>query len=182
MAHCLAWTQSHCPHPAQLALIRHKFVISLVTSLKFANKQEKTLCYTNPEKNIFQLGIAKYEWSKFRTFLCSIQYFRCHYPTLVFFVLLIRYWLSWYARCTVDCLSPNCSGHGVCVAGDCLCYADYHGSDCSLQVVLPDGNCSLVCARDCSQHGVFDFAKQTCLCQWGWTGRNCQTGSFVDLL
>jgi len=74
---------------------------------------------------------------------------------------------------TVDCLSPNCSGHGVCVRGECLCYARYRGSDCS----LPAASDTVVCVRDCSQHGVFDFDKQTCLCQLGWTGGDCETGS-----
>lgn len=78
----------------------------------------------------------------------------------------------------VDCLSPNCSGHGVCLRGECLCYPGYRGSDCSLSAVVADANDSVVCVRDCSQHGVFDFGTQTCLCQLGWTGRGCETGSF----
>ena len=78
----------------------------------------------------------------------------------------------------VDCLSPNCSGHGVCVAGQCLCYIGYHGSDCSLPTThLADANGSVLCVRDCSQHGVFNFDTQTCVCQAGWTGRSCETGS-----
>jgi len=78
---------------------------------------------------------------------------------------------------TVDCVSRNCSGHGACVRGQCLCYAGYHGSDCSLQTTTPDANFSVLCVRDCSRHGVFDVRSQTCVCQSGWTGYSCENGS-----
>lgn len=102
----------------------------------------------------------------------------------VFFILLwCQYFVtSWVCvRCVmwcwvVDCLSANCSGHGVCVHGECLCYRGYHGSDCSLSLIVADSTDSVLCVRDCSQHGVFAFSEQTCVCQMGWTGRNCETG------
>jgi len=85
----------------------------------------------------------------------------------------VGHWLSSRAPvmwCVVDCLSPNCSGRGVCVGGECLCYGGYHGADCSLS------SDSVVCVPDCSRHGLLESDKQTCVCQSGWTGHNCETG------
>lgn len=76
----------------------------------------------------------------------------------------------------VDCLSPNCSGNGICIAGgQCRCFSGFWGSDCSLS--LHFGNATL-CVRDCSGHGTFDFPSQSCFCESGWTGADCEIGRY----
>ncbi|XP_076447152.1 teneurin-m-like [Babylonia areolata] len=72
----------------------------------------------------------------------------------------------------VDCLLPSCSGHGVCVHGHCRCFNGFKGRDCE----VPDKvNVTLICAQNCSGHGVFDVDSGTCVCQRHFSGRNCET-------
>ncbi|XP_053203899.1 teneurin-m-like isoform X2 [Panonychus citri] len=68
----------------------------------------------------------------------------------------------------VDCLDPNCSGHGVCVKGRCLCGRGWKGGDCSeIDLEL------LRCLPDCSRHGSFNIENGQCICEPHWTGVDC---------
>ncbi|XP_037070344.1 teneurin-m-like, partial [Pollicipes pollicipes] len=69
---------------------------------------------------------------------------------------------------TADCSDPTCSNHGVCSEGVCVCLAGWVGSSCQ----LPDERIRR-CLPDCSGHGVFDLARDRCLCDHMWTGRQC---------
>lgn len=37
---------------------------------------------------------------------------------------------SWLCLFLVDCVDPNCSGHGNCDHGQCHCHAGWTGSTC----------------------------------------------------
>lgn len=61
----------------------------------------------------------------------------------------------------------NCSGHGVCVGGSCLCNSGWGGPAC-------DGpSCNPPCVHGTCQEG------QTCSCQEGWQGTQCQNPLIV---
>ena len=91
-----------------------------------------------------------------------IHYFNHH----LFFISL------W---CTVDCLLPNCSGNGVCVLGECVCYKGYTGTDCS----IPDKiNITHLCAKNCSGHGLYNVEEGKCECERLFTGVDCETGNW----
>jgi len=113
--------------------------------------------------------------------ICVIRYFvdviRRRFSSVFCYIVDVVEFACMMRCGTVDCLSPNCSGHGVCVGGECLCYAGYHGFDCSSQMAVADGNGSVLCVRDCRQHGMFDLRTQTCVCQSAWTGLHCETGA-----
>lgn len=65
----------------------------------------------------------------------------------------------------VSCPS-GCSGHGVCIRGQCMCAAGYGGVDCSQQKISG-------CPGGCGAHG-FCMANGVCWCNAGFTGPNCQ--------
>ena len=77
---------------------------------------------------------------------------------------------------SVDCLMPNCSGNGVCVGAQCLCWRGYTGPDCSL--TEPDN--VTVCSPNCSGRGVFYPSHQNCTCAPGWTGPQCEIGEWEN--
>lgn len=72
----------------------------------------------------------------------------------------------------VDCLDPDCSDHGVCVSGMCICRKGWKGNDCS----DPDTD-ALRCLPDCSGHGQFDLELQKCVCDEKWIGPDCSQGN-----
>lgn len=59
-------------------------------------------------------------------------------------------------RCESDC-----SGHGLCENGLCLCEDGWTGTTCE----------ALKCASVCGPHGV--CTHKGCVCDAGWTGDNC---------
>ncbi|MEQ2251386.1 hypothetical protein ILYODFUR_010405 [Ilyodon furcidens] len=67
----------------------------------------------------------------------------------------------------VDCVDPQCSGHGVCVRGECVCSAGWAGVSCNDP--LP------ACQEQCSGHGTYLPESDTCACQPNWTGPDCYT-------
>ncbi|NWY45551.1 NAGPA acetylglucosaminidase, partial [Sylvia atricapilla] len=61
------------------------------------------------------------------------------------------------------CDPPDCSGHGLCVAGHCRCHGGFWAGPACDTLDCGPANCSL--------HGVCSAAG--CLCDAGWTGSNC---------
>lgn len=74
----------------------------------------------------------------------------------------------------VDCVDPQCGGHGVCVRGECVCSAGWAGVSCDDP--LP------ACQEQCSGHGTYLPESDTCTCQPNWTGPDCYTGKSWGLL
>lgn len=68
----------------------------------------------------------------------------------------------------VDCLDPQCAGHGVCVKGECLCSPGWGGTSC--ESPLP------ACQDQCSGHGTYMPESGTCVCEHNWTGSDCYIG------
>jgi len=71
----------------------------------------------------------------------------------------------------VDCPNPNCSGHGVCVEGTCICKKGWKGVNCDEM-----DKDALQCLPDCSGHGTFDLEAQSCQCEPMWSGEDCSKG------
>jgi len=59
----------------------------------------------------------------------------------------------------------NCTGHGLCSRGSCVCDGPYSGEDCSEL-----SNCG---SNNCGQHGT--CVNSVCVCQSGWTDIGCTT-------
>lgn len=74
----------------------------------------------------------------------------------------------------VDCTNPNCSGHGVCVEGNCICKKGWKGVNCDEM-----DKDALQCLPDCSGHGTFDLEAQTCQCEPMWSGDDCSKGIII---
>lgn len=77
-----------------------------------------------------------------------------------------------YQLFVVDCQNPNCSGHGVCVEGTCICKKGWKGANCDEM-----DKDALQCLPDCSGHGTFDLEAQTCQCEQMWSGDDCSKGN-----
>jgi len=61
----------------------------------------------------------------------------------------------------------NCSGHGSCNNGTCICHPGWDPSS---------GDCSMrVCPNHCNYKGV--CSKNKCICYHGWTGEGCDLRS-----
>ncbi|CAC5374275.1 NAGPA [Mytilus coruscus] len=63
----------------------------------------------------------------------------------------------------VECTPLDCSGHGTCKDGKCLCNTNWGGSACD----------HLSCQNHCSHHGT--CTNDGCTCEAGWMGDNCNT-------
>ncbi|XP_037532714.1 N-acetylglucosamine-1-phosphodiester alpha-N-acetylglucosaminidase [Nematolebias whitei] len=60
------------------------------------------------------------------------------------------------------CQPSNCSGHGQCVNGKCLCQKGWRGVACDSLFCQPPA---------CGSHGV--CSEDGCICDAGWRGKNC---------
>ena len=90
----------------------------------------------------------------------------------------------------------DCSGHGRCNNGTCMCAPGYTGDDCSIVLCPQDcssrGSCvngTCMCAprwlgADCSvkdcEHGRYSPVKEKCVCETGFTGEWCQRNDTAD--
>lgn len=100
----------------------------------------------------------------------------CHSPSLPLthsgnFCFVFPLTLPLFA---VDCVDPQCGGHGVCVRGECVCSAGWAGVSCDDP--LP------ACQEQCSGHGTYLPESDTCTCQPNWTGPDCYTGKARGLV
>ena len=75
-------------------------------------------------------------------------------------------WTS--ADCSKRFCDRNCSGHGVCADGVCLCQRGFSGSDCS----------TFPCLNDCSGHGA--CVNGTCSCDRFWFRQDCSLNQFFE--
>lgn len=71
-------------------------------------------------------------------------------------------------------MDPMCSGHGVCIQGECHCSTGWGGVNC--ETPLP------VCQEQCSGHGTFLMDTGLCSCEPQWTGSDCSTGMLEILV
>ncbi len=96
-----------------------------------------------------------------------------------------------------DRCHANCSSHGDCWQGRCLCAPGYEGYDCADSVQCQPADCSrngicsagrcfcdpgydgdaceyqLACPANCSARGTCRYGR--CVCAAGWTGADCAT-------
>lgn len=63
--------------------------------------------------------------------------------------------------------SKNCSGHGSCSRGKCLCDTPWSGRACDVKVTCPN---------NCGGHGRCT-ATGKCVCTAGWEGRDCMSAA-----
>ena len=80
------------------------------------------------------------------------------------------------AACTT---SDDCGGseRGACVAGRCECSTGFKGLTCDLCDAGRTGrDCSLQCSFPwgCSGHGRCSGTEETCICNQGWAGEQCE--------
>ena len=83
--------------------------------------------------------------------------------------LLIYYTFS--STIKADCQDPNCSGHGFCVEGSCVCRKGWVGTSCDQM-----DHEARQCLPDCSGNGDFDLDTQKCVCRGHWSGSDCSKG------
>lgn len=71
--------------------------------------------------------------------------------------------------------NADCSGHGMCVKGNCFCAAGWgKAKDTIGSNVCKDP----VCAVDCGNHGI--CKDNVCVCQEGWQGPACREPKCQD--
>ncbi|XP_023034074.1 attractin-like protein 1 isoform X2 [Drosophila willistoni] len=68
--------------------------------------------------------------------------------------------------CPTDSDELECSGHGTCRDGDCLCDPMYRGDACN--VAACPGNCT-----ESRNHGICRPDQERCLCNEGYGGDDC---------
>ncbi|TRY86791.1 hypothetical protein DNTS_022597 [Danionella cerebrum] len=70
------------------------------------------------------------------------------------------------------CKPEDCSGHGHCTEGQCVCQQGWSEPDCA----------NLTCQGACGEHGI--CTDNGCVCDAGWMGSNCSQacvrGSYGD--
>jgi len=64
--------------------------------------------------------------------------------------------------------TPDCSAHGMCVTGDCLCSLGWGVENKG----DPNACADPVCPIDCGEHGMCQ--SNVCVCQHGWQGPACR--------
>ena len=67
-----------------------------------------------------------------------------------------------------DCADPQCSGHGYCISGVCVCKKGWLGAECGQL-----DPAARQCVPGCGGHGTLEPETQVCRCQHGWTGADC---------
>jgi hypothetical protein len=67
----------------------------------------------------------------------------------------------------------ECSGHGTCTDGECICAASYNGAACTAR------DCSD--RNDCSGHGTCSVSG-VCVCAAGFSGNDCSTSVVASLV
>mmetsp|Transcript_47999 Transcript_47999/g.114081 ORF Transcript_47999/g.114081 Transcript_47999/m.114081 type:complete len:929 (-) Transcript_47999:10-2796(-) len=68
---------------------------------------------------------------------------------------------------------PDCSAHGLCIAGQCQCATGWGQAPGSAPG--PNTCADEVCPLDCGEHGLCKSGQ--CLCQHGWQGPTCRLPS-----
>ena len=91
--------------------------------------------------------------------------------TLAYSVSLIFFTIFFLKFFSADCPDPNCSDHGFCVEGSCVCRQGWRGPTCATV-----DHEARQCLPDCSGHGDFDLETQKCICRGQWTGNDCSKG------
>lgn len=64
---------------------------------------------------------------------------------------------------TVNGCPQNCSRHGACSGGSCICDGGWDGDACDREI----------CPNSCSGHGHCDTERRSCFCKDGWSGSDC---------
>eukprot|EP00927_Polykrikos_kofoidii_P071042 TRINITY_DN67379_c0_g1_i1.p1 TRINITY_DN67379_c0_g1~~TRINITY_DN67379_c0_g1_i1.p1 ORF type:complete len:1140 (-),score=122.26 TRINITY_DN67379_c0_g1_i1:268-3687(-) len=74
---------------------------------------------------------------------------------------------------SADAERPECSGHGACVQGECLCAIGWGKDMGNLSTAnLPTICAHQVCPIDCGKRGRCEGGQ--CICQMGWKGPACR--------
>ena len=61
----------------------------------------------------------------------------------------------------------TCSGHGLCVNGQCQCDQDFKGTACNVPA------CPQNCEPNGDRRGICNQNLKRCDCFDGWTGESC---------
>ena len=98
--------------------------------------------------------------------------------TLAYLFNLVNFLLIFFLKIFLaDCPDPNCSDHGFCVEGSCVCRQGWRGPTCATV-----DHEARQCLPDCSGHGDFDLETQKCICRGQWTGNDCSKGKLFFII
>lgn len=95
--------------------------------------------------------------------------------------------------------APNCTLHGQCLDGECICEPGWSGVSCDIFAVV--GNATLsssestetanstiairdssaCCPYNCSENGTCDLETCKCVCNADWTGLGCELYAAGDI-